>query len=208
MNTPRILISIDLEELNLQAGKGRELSLEERLQMSRQGLDKALIILDRYQVRATFFMTATWAQTYPEVVRELTRRHEVAAYGCIEKIILEQIVGSRIYGCRMPVGTKPDYSLLKEAGYLYHSGGQLAKPMTIEGEIYAIYAESVRSLWRMKLFSGRQPVISLRFSSWELPLHAIGSGLEVRLGSILKYLQRKGQFMPHIEWLQEQLSND
>lgn len=209
---PSILIGIDLEELYLQAGKGRELSLEKRLEISREGLERALMILDRYQLRATFFITAAWAQQYPELVRALTRRHEVAAYGLVDKNTLEQITGSRIYGCRMPIATKPDYSALKAMGYLYHSGGQSVKPMTIEGGIYEIYAESLRPLWSTKLFLARQAVISLRFSSWELSAHPISRAANPRLAArvdrVLSYLSLKGQFMPHIEWLQEQLSNE
>lgn len=204
MNTPRILISIDLEELHLHTGKGRELGLEERLQIFRKELDNTIIILDRYQVRATFFVTATWAQAFPDFVRQLSRRHEVAAYGFMEKRVLEQVTGSRIYGCRMPAGIRPDYGALKAAGYLYHAGGQQLRPMTIEGGIYEIYAGRIHSLWHMKLFSGRQAVISLRFSVQEFG----GAKFPLRLSKVLEYLQRKGQFMPHIEWLQEQLSDE
>lgn len=204
MNTPRILISIDLEVLHLQTGKDRELSLEERHQVFRKELDNTFAILDRYQVRATFFVTATWAHAYPDFVRRLSRRHEVAAYGFMEKNVLEQVIGSRIYGCRMPAGIRPDYGALKAAGYLYHAGGQQLKPMTIEGGIYEIYAEGIRSLWHTKLFLGRQAFISLRFSVQEF----VGAKFPLRLSKVLQYLQRKGKFMPHIEWLQEQLSDE
>lgn len=212
MNRPRILIGIDLEELNLQAGKGRELSLEERLEISREGLERTLMILDRYQLRVTFFITAAWAQRYPALVHKLTHRHEVAAYGLVNKNTLEQITGSRIYGCRMPFALKPDYSALEAAGYLYHSGGQSVKPMTIEGGIYEIYAESLRPLWSTKRFLARQAVISLRFYSRELSTHPISRAenprLAARLDRVLSYLNPKAQFMPHIEWLQEQLSDE
>jgi hypothetical protein len=204
MNMPRILISIDLEELHLQTGKGRALSLEERLQMSRKELENIITLLDRYQVRATFFVTAAWAQADPELLRQVSRKHEVAAYGCMEKKVLEQVIGRRIYGCRMPVGIRPDYGVLKAVGYLYHSGGQRLRPMTIEGGMYEIYAGRIRSLWRTKLFLGRQGVVSLRFSVHEF----LGTAFPLRVGKVLEYLQRKGQFMPHIEWLQEQLSDE
>ncbi|OMP80601.1 polysaccharide deacetylase family protein [[Flexibacter] sp. ATCC 35208] len=213
MNTPRILISIDLEELKLSANNnnGQEMSLEERQQISLDGLGKTITLLDKYQVRATFFITASWAQAYPEVVRQLALKHEVASHGALDKEVLEQIIGDRLYGCRMGASIKPDYSSLRAAGYLYHSGGQQVRPMTIEGDCYEIYAESVRPLWITKLFLGRQPVISLHFRSWELSVHPIsratGPRLADRLDSVLGYLQRKGQFIPHIEWLQEQLTD-
>jgi hypothetical protein len=211
MKIPRILISIDLEELNLQAGNNRELSQEERLQQSRDGLKKTLTLLDKHQVRATFFMTAAWAQTYPEVVQQLIRRHEVAAYGIMEKKTIEQIAGSRIYGCRMPMGTKPDYRALKATGYLYHSAGQQVRPLTVKGDLYEIYAEDLRPLWVTKFFSGRQEVISLRFNSRDLGVHPTSRAgsprLAARLDRVLAYLKGKGQFMPHIEWLQEQLTD-
>ncbi|WP_343668344.1 polysaccharide deacetylase family protein [Chitinophaga sp.] len=221
--TPRILISIDLEELNLPAKNGAEMSLEERQQISLDGLEKTIALLNRHQVRATFFITASWAQAYPEVVRQLARKHEVASHGythdhfSIEdlrqsKDVLEQIIGSRLYGCRMPAGRKPDYSALKAAGYLYHSGDQQVRPMSIEADCYGIYAASIRPLWITKLFLGRQPVISLHFRSWELSAHPISRAanprLAERLDSVLGYLQRKGLFMPHIEWLQEQLTDE
>lgn len=212
MNTSRILISIDLEELHLQAGNNRKAGLEEGLQISQYGLGKVLTLLDRYQVRATFFMTAVWAKTYPIVARELASRHEVGAYGCVEKHIIEQLTGSRVYGCRMEPGTKPDYKALKTAGYVYHSGGQGVRPMTIADGLYEIYAERVRPLWITRLLTGGRKVIALRFNSGELGVHPtslVGNPrLEARLDSVLVYLQRKGLFMPHIEWLQEQLSDE
>lgn len=204
MNTPRILISIDLGELELPANK--------RQQVSSDGLEKTFTLLDKHQVRATFFITTAWAQAHPVVLRQLARKHEVASYGSLNKDVLEQIIGSRIYGCRMGVSTKPDYSALKAAGYLYHSGGQQVRPMTVEGGCYEIYAEAVRPLWITTLFAGRQPVISLRFSSRELSEHPISRAtsprLAERLDRVLAYLHRKGQFIPHIEWLQEQLTDE
>lgn len=211
MNTPRILISIDLEELHVQAGTSQQPGLEEGLRQAREGLEKTLTLLGRYQVRATFFMKPTWAQAYPLIVRQVARVHEVGAYGCMEKSIIEQISGSRVYGCRMPAGTTPDYRALKAAGYLYHAGGQQVRPMTIMDELYEIYAEKIRPLWITRLLTGGREVISLRFNSSELAVpptsRVLNPRLEERLDSVLAYLQRKGQFMPHIEWLQEQLTD-
>ena len=86
---------------------------------------------------------------------------------------------------------------------------------------YPVYWKTVKNMpaWLTRYFSNvileRDQVLSFHFHTWELcqldqrlPNHisrVSGNKMLERLDSILGYLENKGQFITHIEWLQEQL---
>lgn len=47
----------------------------------KKGLPKILSIFDEFGIRATFFVTAEICEKFPQIVRGLARRHEVACHG-------------------------------------------------------------------------------------------------------------------------------
>lgn len=107
--------------------------------------NKTLDIFDANSQKGTFFVLASLAKKYPEIVREIVRRgHEVASHGYAHKIaynqspvqfyrdidrakkILEDISGQKISGYRAPNFSITNknlfaYDLLKKAGYEYDS---------------------------------------------------------------------------------------
>jgi len=128
--TNRILISVDVEEFDIPEEFGQQVSLQEKLEISRSGLQATLTLFEKYNVRATFFVTAYWAQHYPELVRQVAAKHEIASHAYYHssfndadlegsRIALQEISGQTVHGFRMPRLRKVNMQALKDAGYLY-----------------------------------------------------------------------------------------
>ena len=66
MRKNKILLSFDVEEFDLPREHGGEISLEEGVKVSSDGLSKILELLERCEVRATFFVTGNFAKINPE----------------------------------------------------------------------------------------------------------------------------------------------
>lgn len=126
----RILISVDVEEFDIPEEFGRQVPLQEKLEISRRGLQTTLELFDKYEVRATFFITAYWAQHYPELIRQMAAKHEIASHAYYHssfadadlegsRLALQEISGQQVRGFRMPRLRKVNMQALKDAGYLY-----------------------------------------------------------------------------------------
>ncbi|MBC9934669.1 polysaccharide deacetylase family protein [Chitinophaga qingshengii] len=126
----RILISVDVEEFDIPEEFGRQVPLQEKLEISRKGLQTTLDLFDQYNVRATFFVTAYWAQHYPELIRQVAAKHEIASHAYYHssfsdadlegsRLALQEISGQQVRGFRMPRLRKVNMKALKDAGYLY-----------------------------------------------------------------------------------------
>jgi polysaccharide deacetylase family protein (PEP-CTERM system associated) len=109
------------------------------------GLRKILDLLERHDVRATFFVLGWIAERRPQVVREIHRRgHEIASHGYRHQVIheqspdefredvsrakavLEDLVGEPVVGYRAPTfsvtrSTLWALNILTAAGYQYDS---------------------------------------------------------------------------------------
>lgn len=133
MTKNKVLLSFDVEEFDLPREHGGEISLEEGVKVSSDGLAKILEVLGRSEVKATFFVTGNFASTRPDLVREILKDgHEVACHGVdhfeprasdVEesKKIVEKVAGCKISGYRQPRMFRIDYTELKRCGYLYDS---------------------------------------------------------------------------------------
>ncbi len=128
----RILISVDVEEFDIPEEFGRQVSLQDKLEVSRRGLQTTLDIFEKYNVRATFFITAYWAQHYPELIRRIAARHEVASHAYYHssftdadlegsRLALQEISGQQVKGFRMPRLREVNMEALQKAGYQYDS---------------------------------------------------------------------------------------
>ncbi|MGF6927562.1 hypothetical protein QFZ48_003062 [Chitinophaga sp. W2I13] len=126
----RILISVDVEEFDIPEEFGQQVTLQEKLEVSRSGLQATLALFDKYNVRATFFVTAYWAQHYPELIRQMAVKHEIASHAYYHssfteadlessRLALQEISSQPVQGFRMPRLRKVNMQALKAAGYLY-----------------------------------------------------------------------------------------
>lgn len=131
MTKNKVLLSFDIEEFDLPREHGGEISLEDGVEVSSNGLIKILDLLKRKGVRATFFVTGNFAKISPELVQRIKKEgHEVACHGVDhfepkKSDIKESIkmVGkiTKIYGYRQPRMFEISYKDLFDAGYKYDS---------------------------------------------------------------------------------------
>lgn len=106
------------------------------------GVWRALDLLDKYELKTTFFPSGAGAKRYPEVLREIKRRgHEIAGHGYYQSrfagrmtpeeeredivkstAILESVCGERPKGWINPAAgcSERTFELLAEEGYLWN----------------------------------------------------------------------------------------
>jgi len=128
-----ILLTFDLEEFDLPRERNIKIGEEEMYKTSIEGLTNLLIILNKYNISATFFTTTNFAKKYPQTLRELSKDHEIASHGYshsetltrsslrIAKEEKELIIGKSIKGFRAPRWDLKNTNIVNEAGFEYDS---------------------------------------------------------------------------------------
>lgn len=129
----KVLLSFDVEEFDLPREHGANISLDESLKVSADGLVRILEVLDKAKVKATFFITGNFAEGKPELVQQIKKGgHEIACHGVDHfkpaktdiyksKEIVERVAGVKVVGYRQPRMFKISYKELKRCGYKYDS---------------------------------------------------------------------------------------
>lgn len=127
-----ILLSFDVEEFDVPVEFGQTIAESQQFRVSAQGLESVLALLQRLQVRATFFVTANFALHHPAMIVAIAQHHEVASHGFYHssfetadlarsKQVLAAISGQVVTGFRMarlqPVVDRD----IQTAGYHYNS---------------------------------------------------------------------------------------
>ena len=115
-----IALTIDCEQWNCPLLEGKETEENDNTSFSKKGNGVILDLLDKYNIKATFFITGYFAEKEPEQVKQIKERgHEIACHGCNHfyrgnknfdikqdiikaKEILEKITGKSIDGFRAP----------------------------------------------------------------------------------------------------------
>jgi hypothetical protein len=128
-----IFLTFDVEEFDLPLDFGSTISLPEQIEISRQGLILIHQVLDKLSIRATFFITGTFALHNETLIRDISLKHEIASHAMFHgsfdakkdladsKKILEEITGKRVTGFRRPFLKPVNEADLVEAGYKYNS---------------------------------------------------------------------------------------
>jgi peptidoglycan/xylan/chitin deacetylase (PgdA/CDA1 family) len=170
-----VLLSFDIEEFDMPLEYNKEISFEDQMEISIRGTKHILDILDKHQVKATFFSTVIFAQNAPEVIKRLlSSGHELASHGyyhsafdkthlALSRKVLQEISSQDIIGFRMPRMKPVDEDEVRKAGYVYNSSinptwlpgryNNLSSPRTIfeKAGIWQIPA-SVSPILRFPLF--------------------------------------------------------
>lgn len=126
------LLSFDLEEYERAGEKGFDIGY--------RGGKTVQELLERTGVTATFFVTASFFERFPDFVGGLSEDHEIAFHGLKHqddyqslpedesfqrlttgKVQIEKGISRSIYGFRAPRMRPPEYKVLKKAGFLYSS---------------------------------------------------------------------------------------
>ena len=132
MNNRFVFLSFDVEEFDLPLEYGHSISNDEQMQLGYAGLESISPLLNESYIETTLFTTANFAQYYPEKIKLLSQKHEIASHSfyhsCFEvndlitsKTTLELIVEKPILGLRMPRLRKVDVKDIINAGYKYDS---------------------------------------------------------------------------------------
>ncbi len=135
-----LLLSFDLEEFDLPEEHGIKMSNEEKFKTSFDGAKIILDLLDKTDIKATFFTTASFAKKYPRMIKKISKKNEIALHGNIHnenykkmgeakilnslkkaKGIIENIIDKKVYGFRSPRLTYVKRSILKKIGLTYDS---------------------------------------------------------------------------------------
>lgn len=159
-----------------------------------------LELLDQYKVRATFFISITWATRHPMLTRQLGMRHEIGAWGHYDAAKLKEISGARVYGLMMPVSELVDYVRLKESGFVYEAAlprSGVPRTLYLKDNCYVMPAALARFPFLRYILRKDQLVTAL---------FTMGM-LENHLGKWLRFLQKRGRYYTYVEWLQEQLAD-
>lgn len=127
-----LLLSFDLEEYD-KAG-------ENKFILGYKGAKVVQTLLQKKGVTATFFVTGSFYEKYPDFVKELAKNHEIAYHGLEHgddyysmpgetafrrlftgKNKLEKDLEITVGGFRAPRLRPPSYKILKKTGFLYSS---------------------------------------------------------------------------------------
>lgn len=170
----KILLSFDLEEFDIPEEYGQKLTEKEKLEVTMVGLTPLLELLEKHNIRATFYTTAFFAESRAEIIKKISEKHEIASHGFYHssfqpddilnsKIALQNITGKTVNGFRMARLMPVDMSLLAGAGYIYDSSlnptyipgrynnfGKARKPFQSLGLM--VLPASVATILRIPLF--------------------------------------------------------
>jgi peptidoglycan/xylan/chitin deacetylase (PgdA/CDA1 family) len=128
-----VLLSFDIEEFDMPFEYDRDISFEEQIAISIKGTNIILDVLEKHQVKATFFSTATFAINAPKVIERIIQSgHEIASHNYFHtdfkiqhlkesKDKLEELTGTEVIGFRMPRMYPVDEKEVEKAGYVYNS---------------------------------------------------------------------------------------
>jgi len=128
----KILLSFDLEEFDIPEEFGQKLGEEEKIKVTLSGLMPLLELLDKYNIKTTFYTTAFFAERNTALIKRISEKHEIASHGYYHssfkpedisksKKVLEKITQLPVNGFRMARLMPVDKALLVKAGYAYDS---------------------------------------------------------------------------------------
>jgi peptidoglycan/xylan/chitin deacetylase (PgdA/CDA1 family) len=128
-----ILLSFDIEEFDMPFEYGKSISFEDQIAISVEGTIIILDLLQKHELKATFFSTAIFAIHAPGLIKRIRNEgHELASHTyyhskfepqdlLASKLKLQEIFGAEVYGFRMPRMMPVSIEEIENAGYCYNS---------------------------------------------------------------------------------------
>ena len=128
--TPKILLSFDVEEFDMPLEYNFNIAIETQMEIGKKGLDNLMPILNNQNYTTTLFTTANFANHYPDSIKALSEKHEIASHTfyhskfstadlLASRIRLEEIIQKPVKGLRMPRMRQVRVGDINEAGYSY-----------------------------------------------------------------------------------------
>jgi peptidoglycan/xylan/chitin deacetylase (PgdA/CDA1 family) len=129
---PKILLSFDVEEFDMPLEYNFNISIETQMEIGKKGLDNLMPILNNDNYTTTLFTTANFANHYPDLIKTLSDKHEIASHTFYHsnfttadllssRLRLSEITEKPITGLRMPRMRLVPMKDIQEAGYLYEA---------------------------------------------------------------------------------------
>ena len=78
--TPKILLSFDVEEFDMPLEYNFNIAIETQMEIGKKGLDNLMPILNDQNYTTTLFTTANFANQYPDSIKALSEKHEIASF--------------------------------------------------------------------------------------------------------------------------------
>lgn len=130
--SPQVLISFDVEEFDMPLDYQYNISMDQQLQLGKDGFDAVMKLIDQQKIPTTLFTTANFANHFPDSIRSHAANHEIASHTYYHshfsnehllesKLALEKISGQTVTGLRMPRMRVVDMQEVIKAGYTYDS---------------------------------------------------------------------------------------
>jgi peptidoglycan/xylan/chitin deacetylase (PgdA/CDA1 family) len=128
-----IFLSFDIEEFDMPFEYGKTIDFSDQIAISVAGCTIILDLLQKHEVKATFFSTVVFAENAPDIIKRIINEgHEIASHSYyhsdfkVEHLLesrlkLEEITGQKVYGYRMPRMQPVDEKEIYKAGYQYNS---------------------------------------------------------------------------------------
>jgi len=125
-------MSFDVEEFDMPLEYNQNLSIYEQMEVGFKGLQATMSAINGTDAPCTFFTTAHFANWFPDTIRQMSRKHEIASHTFYHsqyktadllqsRLELENLTGQPVYGLRMPRMMKVPMQDVIEAGYTYDS---------------------------------------------------------------------------------------
>jgi peptidoglycan/xylan/chitin deacetylase (PgdA/CDA1 family) len=132
MATPAIFLTFDVEEFDLPVDYHQHIKSHEQMEVGMNGLAAITPLLNQKDIECTLFTTANFAEHYPDEIKTLSNRHEIASHTfyhttfshedlLLSKLKLQEITGKEVVGLRMPRLKEVSVDEIKQAGYYYDS---------------------------------------------------------------------------------------
>ena len=148
-----VLLTFDTEEFDV--------FKEPIFDVTSDGAEKVLDLLDKHKIKATFFVTGVFAQSNKFLIKKISKKHEVASHGyshqddykTLDKetaynllyktnIILKKITSKNIIGYRAPRFRGTTLDILKRLGFKYDSS---INPILIPGRYnYLFHTRNIK----------------------------------------------------------------
>lgn len=200
-----VSLSFDFEECDLPRESGVDFSLDEGMALSIEGANAILDVLERQNVKATFFCTLNFAERAPGVMqRLLVGGHEIAAHGVdhfrqatddpwrckegLERLYPE----TTVIGYRQPRMFPVDDAALKNHGFRYNSS---LNPAFVPGRYMHLDVPRTKFVkdGLMQIPASVTPWV--RFPLFWLALHVLP--LWLYIGLVKRTLRHDGFFMTY-----------
>ena len=125
-----VLLSFDIEEFDLPTEFGAEISRDDMFAIAGEGSERILNVVNEAGVRTTFFVTAAFAQAFPDLVRRMKDSgHEIASHGYANEVgeAFRSLVPAAVVW--LSYGVSSSYSLPPEWVRFQHLSGAASRAL-------------------------------------------------------------------------------